>query len=273
MEKQCPVNHTESKPAQCPVDHTQKATTTTTAEEAKCPVDPSAYKHFLPQTESQPTSNNTADQCPVDHTAYKHFLPTSKEGCDSDAIDASNNMPAVAQQSPLPGQKQQLGTEREVSSIPRAAGEDAKWIYPSEQMFFNAMRRKNWNPEEKDMPVVVPIHNAVNEQAWRQILEWEKMHETQCNQPKLVKFQGRPKDITPKARFRSWFGYKLPFDRHDWVVDRCGEKVTYVIDFYSGKQDPRRPEAVSFYLDVRPAVSPSGILDRLKMSWNRGEFV
>lgn len=87
-------------------------------------------------------------------------------------------MPAVAQQSPLPGQKQQLGTEREVSSIPRAAGEDAKWIYPSEQMFFNAMRRKNWNPEEKDMPVVVPIHNAVNEQAWRQILEWEKMHET-----------------------------------------------------------------------------------------------
>ena len=40
-------------------------------------------------------------------------------------------------------------------------------------MFFNAMKRKSWNPSEKDMGVVVPIHNAVNEQSWRKILEWE----------------------------------------------------------------------------------------------------
>jgi hypothetical protein len=25
---------------------------------------------------------------------------------------------------------------------------------------------------------------------------------------------------------------ELPFDRHDWVVDRCGQEVRYVIDFY-----------------------------------------
>lgn len=56
-------------------------------------------------------------------------------------------------------------------------------------------------------------------------------------------------------------------------MDRCGEKVTYVIDFYSGKQDPRRPESISFYLDVRPAVSPSGIWDRVRMSFQKGEFI
>jgi cytochrome c heme-lyase len=28
------------------------------------------------------------------------------------------------------------------------------------------------------MAVVVPIHNAVNEMAWKKILEWEKMHQT-----------------------------------------------------------------------------------------------
>lgn len=66
--------------------------------------------------------------------------------------------------------------------------------------------------------------------------------------------------------------YALPFDRHDWVVDRCGEKVTYVIDFYSGKQDPNRPMSLSFYLDVRPAVSPSGVWDRIKMSFKKGSF-
>lgn len=86
----------------------------------------------------------------------------------------------------------------------------------------------------------------------------------ECATPKLLKFQGRPKDISPKARIWSWFGYTLPFDRHDWTIDRCGKSVTYVIDFYSGAPDPR-PGAVSMYLDVRPAMSFEGALDRLKM--------
>jgi cytochrome c heme-lyase len=89
----------------------------------------------------------------------------------------------------------------------------------------------------------------------------------------LLKFEGKPKDYSPKARLRNFFGYALPFDRHDWVVDRCGEKVTYVIDFYSGKQDPNRPMSLSFYLDVRPAVTPAGIWDRLKMSFQKGQFM
>ena len=44
-------------------------------------------------------------------------------------------------------------------------------------MFFNAMKRKSWDPKEKDMRVVVPIHNVVNEQAWKKILEWEALEE------------------------------------------------------------------------------------------------
>ncbi|KAI9315654.1 cytochrome c/c1 heme-lyase [Dichotomocladium elegans] len=283
----------QEQAAKCPVDHTQFSKPAAPKEGTTCPVDHSTYKHFLPShpdksSESSTGSNvaaaattatattdaaSVADKCPVDPAAYKHFVPKSTEGCDSSAIDARNNMPAIAEQKAHADQKIPLSTEREVSNIPRADAEESKWIYPSEQMFFNAMRRKNWNPEEKDMSVVVPIHNAVNEQAWVKILEWENMHKTECNQPKLVKFQGRPKDITPKARIRSWFGYTLPFDRHDWVVDRCGEKVTYVIDFYTGKQNSTMPGAVSFYLDVRPAATPAGIWDRLKMSWKRGEFV
>ncbi|KAG5462081.1 MAG: cytochrome c/c1 heme-lyase [Olpidium bornovanus] len=51
------------------------------------------------------------------------------------------------------------------------------WVYPSEQMFFNAMRRKSWDPREEDMKVVVPIHNAVNERCWKEILEWESAHD------------------------------------------------------------------------------------------------
>jgi len=28
--------------------------------------------------------------------------------------------------------------------------------------------------------------------------------------------------------------YQLPFDRHDWVIDRCGKQVRYIIDYYDG---------------------------------------
>ncbi|KAG0295188.1 Cytochrome c1 heme lyase [Dissophora globulifera] len=218
-------------------------------------------------------------------------------------------MPATPDQFRTAAQHNALRTEREVSSIPKAAhaadpygekttagtagtaagtagatataaspatssagahapdpdsDQEGLWIYPSEQMFFNAMKRKNWNPREEDMKFVVPIHNMVNEMAWKHILRWEKLMENKCGGPKLVKFEGKPKEITPKARIRSWMGYTLPFDRHDWVVDRCGKQVTYIIDFYSGQPDPRYPEAPSFYLDVRPKLTADGVWQRLK---------
>lgn len=47
------------------------------------------------------------------------------------------------------------------------------WVYPSEKMFFDAMRRKGYDARVADMKTVVPIHNAVNERAWKHILEWE----------------------------------------------------------------------------------------------------
>ena len=63
----------------------------------------------------------------------------------------------------------------------------------------------------------------------------------------------------------------MPFDRHDWVVDRDGEEIRYVIDFYSGhesKQASSNNDAVSMYLDVRPAVDSFGsVIDRIYMGF------
>ena len=93
---------------------------------------------------------------------------------------------------------------------------------------------------------MVAIHNTVNERAWREVLAWEVLHHrcaasvtrggstsdglaspcrSWCSQPRLVRFVGRPQDYSPKARLLNLLGYKLPFDRHDWVVDRCGREV------------------------------------------------
>ena len=123
-------------------------------------------------------------------------------------------------------------------------------------MFFDAMKRKNYSPQAGDMHSIVPIHNAVNERAWKEILVWERGRGSEiCGGPKLVSFSGQATALTPKARFNSLLGYSAPFDRHDWVVDRCGTKVEYVIDFYAGKDEGKPGKSLNFYLDVRPKLN------------------
>jgi len=95
--------------------------------------------------------------------------------------------------------------ERETSSIPRLEGD--KWVYPSESQFFAAMARKNHDPQAKDMKVVVPIHNAVNERTWYEILKWEEGRGSEvCGGLKLVSFKGKSQELSPRAKFKSLLG-------------------------------------------------------------------
>ena len=59
-----------------------------------------------------------------------------------------------------------------------------------------------------------------------------------------------------------------PFDRHDWFIEReyNGQKkeVRYVIDYYEGTPDKSGDPV--FYLDVRPAVTPTAAVERM-MRW------
>lgn len=122
---------------------------------------------------------------------------------------------------------------------------------------------------------IIPIHNAVNERAWKEIVTWESQAPTSdpgsktCGGPKLYSFRGLGVEnafLSPRARMNGVLGYQRPFDRHDWVVERCdGERVEYVIDFYQGKSSGgsagaglnanARPGKLSFYLDVRPKLN------------------
>lgn len=79
---------------------------------------------------------------------------------------------------------------------------------------------------------------------------------------------GKPTEYSPKAKIMNTLGWSvLPFDRHDWVVDRDGKEVRYVIDFYSGQPEPGRP--LSVYLDVRPALdSVEGLVDRVRWQFH-----
>lgn len=59
---------------------------------------------------------------------------------------------------------------------------------------------QGWQPSESDMSTVVAIHNAVNERAWAHVLMWEALHACDCPEPKLLRFQGRPSEYSPKAK-------------------------------------------------------------------------
>ena len=63
----------------------------------------------------------------------------------------------------------------------------------------------------------------------------------------------------------------MPFDRHDWIVDRCGKEVRYVIDYYDGGQVAADYKFA--LLDVRPAMdSWENCWDRMKVAWWRWKY-
>ena len=66
-----------------------------------------------------------------------------------------------------------------------------------------------------------------------------------------------------------------PFDRHDWYVNRCGKEVRYVIDYYSFETPTANGDtAIDYFVDARPAVTPSGLYDRARLAfqkWKGGE--
>ncbi|KAJ8409529.1 hypothetical protein AAFF_G00229300 [Aldrovandia affinis] len=175
-------------------------------------------------------------------------------------IDPTNMMPPPNQM-PASDQPFLLSVNREASKIPRS-GSEKNWVYPSEQMFWNAMLRKGWRWKEddlgqNDMTNIIKIHNQNNEQAWQEILKWEALHVKECPcGPSLARFGGKAKEFSPRARFRNWMGYELPFDRHDWIINRCGREVRYVIDYYDGGEVDKSTYQFSI-LDVRPAFDSS----------------
>jgi len=149
-------------------------------------------------------------------------------------------------------------------------------------MIYNALARKGklGDTKEEDIESVVAVHNNMNEKTWKRVLEWEKVLNPNGDKeggPKLLKFMGRPSDLSPKATLKHYLlGHPLPYDRHDWTILRPnGTTVRYVIDYYhdesraqetpeSALPDHRDHNATpSLLVDVRPAV------DSPILAWNR----
>jgi cytochrome c heme-lyase len=227
------------------------------------------------QAEAPASESSSSGKCPVDHkggassSLWKVLGVAPKEPLLSpkDQELQQKNLPASLEeaakhsQTPLPGQRLPLSTHRAESTIPRGEADEtphhqliantstSRWVYPSEQQVFNAMKRKGWEGvEEESIPSFIQIHNSVNERSWKLLRDWES------DDVQLVRFQGRPKDLTPKA----WIWSRLlfqqePFDRHDWFIDNGIEhEKRYVLDFYMNEDTKSGLPRVD--VDVRPAM-------------------
>lgn len=258
-------------------------------------------------TTPRPASRNgslSGDQlsaCPVDHSKFLKpvcpVLPSKRTNNDEndEVLNPMNNMPLGISSERAPGQKITLSTERTISSIPRGASSDqGLWEYPSPQQMLNAMLRKGKGQDipEDAVESMVDVHNFLNEGAWQQILDWEDKYTQELRiEPRLLKFTGRPHDLSPRAQSYLWlskifpntFNSQPPFDRHDWTVLRASERgkhdeVRYVIDYY-GAPDDEETGMPAFMLDTRPALDlPRSAYDRFERwavpLWKRamGEF-
>lgn len=267
--------------AQCPVDH---KTREIWLQQHKGSVE--GAPHPIPTASDDTKTNKEVvgrHQRPLSHDREVSSIPR--------AFDSTTPTSSTQNTQPQTPYASSTGSHLSPSNSETETGHDkatGNWIYPSERQFFDALVRKSNVPgsttSAKELATsvasVIPIHNAVNEKAWADILEWESRAPSsdpgskKCGGPKLYSFRGLGTEsqfVSPRARLNGLMGYQLPFDRHDWVVERCGgQRVEYVIDFYQGKQTGSSQQAgkagsgltgasgagkLSFYLDVRPKLN------------------
>ncbi|KAI8899981.1 cytochrome c/c1 heme-lyase [Globomyces pollinis-pini] len=181
---------------------------------------------------------------------------------DKTTINPHNMMPVESQLYTDEASKI-LSKDRMISGIQKSSNTTEKWEYPSPLQFYNALKRKGKDAPAESIETMVDIHNFLNEGSWQEILQWERKYHCDCQDIGLLKFQGKPTELSPKAWFyTTFYGADKPFDRHDWTIDRCGQTQRYIIDYYGGTDSDN---AASFNVDVRPALdNPQAIYDRLR---------
>lgn len=185
MKSETPPAGVSSGSETCPVDHKSREVWMAQARAAQQAQETGVTQSPRPPTQaSQPTSTSSSWGWRIP------FFGASS----SSSTQTQQSLPQTSPHSPP-----SLPDSRVVSTIPRSStpgatpnaattntacpvnhetetGADPKtgnWVYPSEKMFFEAMKRKGHDTRAADMKTVVPIHNAVNERAWAEIKRWE----------------------------------------------------------------------------------------------------
>ena len=181
---------------------------------------------------NSPQQPADASSCPI-ASPNAPLSSSAPQSSTFSKFNPLNYMPSTISQSRSPNQKIALPTSRTTSSIPRGDTE-TNWEYPSPQQMYNAMLRKGHDDTPEDaVESMVAVHNFLNEGAWAEIEGWEarfskglgygwqicrkgeesfqEIPEWEGDRPRLMRFMGRPGELTPKVWLMSVLGTVWPW--------------------------------------------------------------
>jgi cytochrome c heme-lyase len=239
----------------------------------------SAYNNNLANSSSSSSGASSSYNpqqlkgCPVAHNKPSAAEP-AHHSTNSPALNPHNYYNAAAAEqvnSSLPSEGDVIPSSAIPASSHQGNSSDgSSWLNPSANQLYRALARKNKSIEPHDALAVANIHQVVTDNTWLAIMEYESRYSAQCKEPKLLRFYGMDGVYSAKAKLMNWLRFSpLPFDRHDWIVDRCGKQVKYIIDYYSLESvDSSTGETeIAYFIDARPAPDMRGLADRAAVAW------
>lgn len=200
-----------------------------------CPMHQKSATALVPSTHrNSPQTSDSA--CPYSPTDVSTTSPPKSSSVFS-KLNPLNYMFNDLSQDRAPNQTVTLPTSRDPSTIPKASGTET-WEYPSPQQMYNALLRKGYDDTDPTaVESMVAVHNFLNEGAWAEVTEWERRfagglargwqmcrrgeagsmagvsigaNVDEVPQPRLLKFRGRPQEMTPKAAMVQVLGRIYP---------------------------------------------------------------
>eukprot|EP00455_Lapot_gusevi_P047958 TRINITY_DN6573_c0_g4_i1.p1 TRINITY_DN6573_c0_g4~~TRINITY_DN6573_c0_g4_i1.p1 ORF type:complete len:184 (+),score=20.14 TRINITY_DN6573_c0_g4_i1:36-554(+) len=134
--------------------------------------------------------------------------------------------------------------------------DDEMFYFNNLQEVYDYMRISGIQLSDQDLRVIAA--GISYRAAWKGISVYEDLHKSACPNPRFKKLIP-VSEPTIKARFLKLIGRDVPFDRHDYLVDRCGTEVRYIVEFYAnGTHD--------FVVDARPHLTTAGVVDRFRVA-------
>jgi len=217
-----------------------------------------------PQDFTMSASGSLGGSCPMGYGTDPKARRQDREG-PADTPDRALDVGALGNEPPAASiAANHPGEAVPLTSIPatgRGNSDDGqRWLNPSPYQLHRALKRKGKPIAKEDAYDVSEIHDMVVNGSWDAVMQFEQMHADMCPDPKLARFEGQDGNYSIKARFMNFFGVNLPFDRHDWTVDRCGKEVRYCIDYYDTED--------SYWIDARP-MGLEGVPDRVRHAFSR----
>jgi cytochrome c heme-lyase len=204
-----------SSPAKCPVDHSSASAQVWTGLAPK--LDPSSPSSSSSPPAASPSRANT--QCyaylsteretsSIPRTANEKWVYPSEAQFYAAMLRKRAN-PGSASDGLSHGEAS-AASNAQAASSPSSLDTSAECPVPHAHPQVEVKK-----PNPFDMKVVVPIHNAVNERTWIEILKWEDHAPRSQNVAdpatcpgglRLVSFKGDATKLTPRARWRSLLG-------------------------------------------------------------------